>query len=257
MTNKEIIEIINRVSDRKTRFDTLFFQEPFIAALHNYYYVKSKKDRNKLLDKVMSIIMNYVYECEKENKDCDCRNVEGERILTRLAAELVIMIRDMFDENFYNKQIADISREGYNEHYDANLCQKLMLRCDKWSLMRIYRYMNILNGDTGCFFSGEDGGRMMIELYERCLERGAKIPDMNTDMKKHMAYMTKNPLCYFDHLDVATIANILCKYVNQNHDILAYMIKTVEHCDEETTETWCAIPLWLRVVGGVALFEPI
>lgn len=255
MTNKEIIEIINRVSDRKTRFDALLFQEPFIAALHNHYYIKSKKDRGKLLDKAMSIIVNYIGECEKENKECDCRNDEGEKFLTRLAAELVIMIRDVFDENFYNKQIAKISREEYNEHYDANLCKKLMLRCDKRSLMRIYRYMNILNGDSGCFFSAEDGGRMIIELYERCLERGAKIPDMNTDMKKHMAYMTQKPLCYFDYIGVATIANILCKYVSQNHDVLVYMIKKLESCDFDTTAAWCAFAFWLRYTGGIELFD--
>ena len=114
--------------------------------------------------------------------------------------------------------------------------------------------MNLLNGDTGCFFSAEDGGRMMIELYERCLERGAKIPDMNKDMKKHIAYMTKNPLYYFDYIDIATIANILCKYVSQNHDFLVYMIKNLEYCDADTTEAWFAFAFWLRYTGGVELF---
>ena len=105
MTNKNVIEIIDRLMDPNADKIAYHATEVFTAIAHGYYYIRPGKNMLKFIHKIAKIV----------DKDCKARAKQllgaGDtpldvEIWGRTVAEVLTVARSMFDTEYYSSQVS-------------------------------------------------------------------------------------------------------------------------------------------------------
>lgn len=135
MTNRTVIDIIDRLMDFKAERVAFNAHEVFAAIVHGYYYIRPGKATAKFVTKINKILndgLKYRSKMYIETKD----GIPYEEWLWgKMAGEALCVARSMFDEEYYASQIATMVG---HEKYDETLLKRYMHWLDDTRLNCIF-----------------------------------------------------------------------------------------------------------------------
>ena len=105
MTNKNVIEIINRLMDPNANKVVYNATEVFTAIAHGYYYIRPGKKLGRFIDKIMKVL-------EKDRRKSFDKYFEENNDISsdvelwgRTVADVLTVARSMFDAEYYAKSL--------------------------------------------------------------------------------------------------------------------------------------------------------
>ena len=131
MTNKNVIEIIDRLMNSTTGKVAYNSTEVFTAIAHSYYYIRPGKNMLKFISKVSKIIDK---DCKQWYKTNDDTTPDAE-VWGKTVANVLLIARSMFDAEYYASQV---SRMVMHEKYDESLLERYLYWLDEVELKSVF-----------------------------------------------------------------------------------------------------------------------
>ena len=212
MTNKNVIEIIDRLMDFDA--DKIIYNstEVFTAIAHGYYYIRPGKKMSSFIDKIVKIIDK---DCKAAAKQYGKANntLSNAEIWGRTVADVLLVARSMFDAEYYTSQV---SRMVMHEEYDESLLKRYLYWLDEEELKSVFEGLLTFKRDFDIFISDLNFDMMMEELRDCSLRIIKYNPWYMKDYGKHVDYIDNNWDFCFEYLRRETIIDIICKYANED-----------------------------------------
>ena len=244
MTNKNVIEIIDRLMDPNADKVAYNATEVFTAIVHGYYYIRPGKDTVRFIKRINKVLM-YAHKTATRN----CVELKEDIpfevwLLGKMAADMLSTARAMFDREFYDSQVAKMVM---HEKYDESLLERYLYWLNDEELKCVCEGMMSFQHKFNVFFSDDEYECMMENIFELCLLtfKGGEFGDFE-----------RNPLYFFKHLDRATIIDTICEHVDADPILLAHMIKAFKYSDTKTAAEYTGIAIWLRSEFEQEIFNP-
>ena len=108
MTNKNVIEIIDRLMDSEAEQLVYTASEVFTAIAHGYYFIRPGKNTAKFLEKIDGILEKYWNDRDKMYVKTKHGVPYEEWLWGKMASEALLVMRSMFNKNTYAYQKARI-----------------------------------------------------------------------------------------------------------------------------------------------------
>lgn len=244
MTNKNVIEIIDRLMNPNAEKLAYNATEVFTAIVHGYYYIKPGFDTIRFLKRINKILLNAHKTYSKNHADMKGDIPFEAWLLGRMASDMLTIARTMFDKKYYDSQIAKMVMY---EKYDESLLQRYMHWLNDEELKCVCEGMMSFQHKFKIFFSDDEYECMMENIFELCLLafQGGEFGDPE-----------RNPLYFFKHLDRATIIDTICEHVDADPILLAHMIKVFKYADTKTAAEYTGFAIWLISEFEQDIFNP-
>ena len=254
MTNKDVINIINRLvcsSEQKVAYSA---DEAFTAIVHGYYYIRPGKDTARFLKKINKIIQDGWFDLI-DDRAVTKREVQYETWLYgKLSADAISVARSLFDQEYYESQCANMVMF---EKYDESLLERYMYWLDEKELCSVFEGILTLKSQFDALISDENLDKMMEELKECSMIIIKDAPWYMKDYDEHVAYIDNNWDFPFEYLTRETIIEVICKYID-DPIVLAHTIKTFKHTNNTSTAAeYTALALAFRNGFELEIFNPI
>ena len=253
MTNRNVIEIIDRLMDRNAEKLAASASEVFTAIIHGYYYIKPGKNTYQFLDKINKLLIANWKDRPKmyvETKD----GLPYEAYLWgKMAGEALYIARDMFDEKYYASQV---ERMIADEKYDEYLLEKYMYCLDDKELKVVFDGLLRFKHDHDVFISDENFECMMEELKEKSIAVVQDTPYYAKRYDEHLALINSTLDFGFVYLHRESIVDTICRYVDQDPVMFASMVKTFKYTDVHSAAEYTGIALWLVYGFELEIFNP-
>mgnify|MGYP003302144741 CR=1 FL=1 len=248
MTNKNVIEIIDRLMDAKADKIAYNATEVFTAVAHGYYYIRPGKKMFKFIEKISKII----------DKDCKQWYANGDaapdaEIWGKTVADVLHVARSMFDAEYYASQVA---RMVMYEKYDEYLLERYLYWLDEEELKSVFEGLLSFKRDFDIFISDLNLDRMMDELKELSLVVIENSPWYMKDYEERVDYIDNNWDFCFEYLTRETIIDIICRYANEDPVMLASMVKTFKYSDVRTAAELTGLAVYIEEAYGLDIFNP-
>ena len=123
MTNKDVINIINRLvcsSDQKVVYKA---DEVFTAIAHGYYYIKPGKNTSKFVKKIYNILNNGWKDMDKNLSETKNGAAYLVWLYGKMSADAMSVARSLFDQEYYESQCKNMVMF---EKYDESLLERYM-----------------------------------------------------------------------------------------------------------------------------------
>lgn len=252
MTNKNVIEIINRLMDPSAEKIAYNANEVFVAIIHGYYYIKPGYNTVKFIKKINKILNDG--QKEKSKNHAAMKNGVPYEVWFwgKMAADAIEVARALFDEEYYASQI---SKMLLHEKYDETLLERYMYWLDEEELHSVFEGILTFKRDFDAFISDENFEKMMEELKDCCIDvvKNSSQDRMNFD--EHVDYMNNNWDFCFSYLSKETIIETVCKYIDEPI-ILALMIKTFKYADVRSASEYTGLVLLLVYGFELNIIDP-
>ena len=253
MTNKNVIEIIDRLMD--TNADKVVYNatEVFTAIVHSYYYIRPGKKMLRFIDKVVKILTK---DCEAAAKRCtEMTNDISSDIETfgRTVADVLHVARSMFDAEYYTSQITKMVT---NEEYNESLLERYLYWLDENELKSVFEGLLTFKSNLDIFISDADFDNMMEELKECSMISIEEDPCYMKDYDKHIDYIENNWDFCFEYLCRETIIDSICDYANEDPVLLASMVKTFKYSDVRAAAELTGLAVYIENAYGLDIFNP-
>lgn len=244
MTNKNVIEIIDRLMDPNADKVAYNATEVCTAIVHGYYYIRPGKDTVRFIKRINKVLM-YAHKAATRN----CAEMKEDIpfevwLLGKMASDMLSVARTMFDREYYGSQIAKMVMY---EKYDESLLKRYMYWLNDEELKCVCEGMVSFQRKFSVFFSDDEFDYMMENIFEMCrlAFQGGNFGNPE-----------KNPLYFFNHLDRETIIDTICWYVDSDPILLAHMIKAFKYADSKTAAEYTGIAIWLMSEFEQEIFNP-
>ena len=252
MTNKNVIEIIDRLMDSDA--DKIIYNstEVFTAIAHGYYYIRPGKKMSSFIDKIAKIIEK---DCKAAAKQYGKVNnaLSDAEIWGRTVADVLLVARSMFDAEYYTSQV---SRMVMHEEYDESLLERYLYWLDEEELKSVFEGLLTFKRDFDIFISDLNFDIMMEELRDCSLRIIKYNPWYMKDYGKHVDYIDNNWDFCFEYLTRETIIDIICRYANEAPVMLASMVKTFKYSDVRTAAELTGLAVYIEEAYGLDIFNP-
>ena len=249
MTNKNVIEIINRLMDTNAHKVVYNATEVFTAVAHGYYYIRPGKKMFKFIEKISKIINKDCKQWYKTNDDA-APNAE---VWGKTVADVLHVARSMFDAEYYAYQV---SRMVMYEKYDESLLKRYLYWLDEAELKSVFEGLLSFKRDFDIFISDLNFDRMMGELKERSLVVIENNSWYMKDYDERVDYIDNNWDFCFEYLTRETIIDIICRYANEYPVMLASMVKTFKYSDVRTAAELTGLAVYIEEAYGLDIFNP-
>ena len=137
MTNRDVIEIIERLMNPDT--DQLIYNtaEVFTAIVHGYYYIHPGKDTSKFLKKIDSI-----FEATRKSSKKMYRKMKSdlpyeEWICGKIASEALVVMRSTFNEKTFN-YFKTLMKDDMEVAFSDELLEYYLYFLDKQELKKLF-----------------------------------------------------------------------------------------------------------------------
>ena len=246
MTNKNVIELIDRLMD--TSADKIAYNatEVFTTIAHGYYYIRPGKKMLRFIDKVSKII-------DKSCKQWFKTNDDAAEAWGKIVADMLNIARSMFDAEYYASQV---SRMVMYEKYDESLLERYLYWLDEEELKSVFEGLLSFKRDFDIFISDLNFDRMMEELKERSLVVIENNSWYMKDYEERVDYIDNNWDFCFEYLTRETIIDIICRYANEDPVMLASMVKTFKYSDVRTAAELTGLAVYIEEAYGLDIFNP-
>ena len=244
MTNKNVIEIINRLMDTNAHKVVYNATEVFTAVAHGYYYIRPGKKMFKFIEKISKIIDKDCKQWYKTNDDA-APNAE---VWGKTVADVLRVARSMFDAEYYAYQV---SRMVMYEKYDESLLERYLYWLDEAELKSVFEGLLSFKRDFDIFISDLNFDRMMGELKERSLVVIENNSWYMKDYDERVDYIDNNWDFCFEYLTRETIIDIICRYANEYPVMLASMVKTFKYSDVRTAAELTGLAVYIEEAYGL------
>ena len=252
MTNKNVIEIINRLMDTNAHKVVYNVTEVFTTIAHGYYYIRPGKKMLKFIDKVSKIIDKDCKAAAKHYFETNNTSSDAE-IWGKTVAEVLHVARSMFDAEYYASQVA---RMVMYEKYDEYLLERYLYWLDKEELKSVFEGFLMFKSNFDVFISDLNFERMMDELKACSLIVIKESSEYMKDYDKRVDYIDNNWDFCFDYLTRETIIDIICRYANEDPVMLASMVKTFKYSDVRTAAELTGLALYIEEAYELDIFNP-
>ncbi len=252
MTNKDVINIINRLvcsSEQKVAYST---DEAFTAIVHGYYYIRPGNDTARFLTKINKILENAWRDLNKKHSETKHGVPYYVWLYGKMSAEAISVARSLFDQAYYESQCAHMVM---HEKYDESLLERNMYWLDEKELRSVFEGILTFKGNYDAFISDENFDKMMEELQECSMVVIQNDPWYMKDYDKHVSYIDNNWEFPFEYITRETIIAVVCKYID-DPVMLAHMIKVFKHTDTSTAADYTALALWFTDMFELEIFSP-
>ena len=249
MTNKNVIDIIDRLMDQKTNKIAFNASEAFAVIAHGYYYIRPGKKMIRFIDKIVKIIDKDSKQWLNSNNET-CLDAET---LGRTVADMLNIARSMFDAEYYASQV---SRMVMYEQYDESLLERYLYWLDEEELKSVFEGLLSFKRDFDIFISDLNFDRMMDELKERSLVVIENNSWYMKDYDERVDYIDNNWDFCFEYLTRETIIDMICRYANEDPVMLASMVKTFKYSDDRTAAELTGLAVYIEEAYGLDIFNP-
>ena len=249
MTNKNVIDIIDRLMDQKTNKIAFNASEAFAVIAHGYYYIRPGKKMIRFIDKIVKIIDKDSKQWLNSNNET-CLDAET---LGRTVADMLNIARSMFDAEYYASQV---SRMVMYEKYDESLLERYLYWLDEEELKSVFEGLLSFKRDFDIFISDLNFDRMMDELKERSLVVIENNSWYMKDYDERVDYIDNNWDFCFEYLTRETIIDMICRYANEDPVMLASMVKTFKYSDVRTAAELTGLAVYIEEAYGLDIFNP-
>ena len=246
MTNKNVIEIIDRLMDTNAHKVVYNASEVFTAVAHGYYYIRPGKKMFKFIEKISKII-------DKSCKQWFKTNDDAAEAWGKTVADVLHVARSMFDAEYYASQVA---RMVMYEKYDESLLERYLYWLDEEELKSVFEGLLSFKRDFDIFISDLNFDRMMGELKERSLVVIENNSWYMKDYDERVDYIDNNWDFCFEYLTRETIIDIICRYANEYPVMLASMVKTFKYSDVRTAAELTGLAVYIEEAYGLDIFNP-
>lgn len=248
MTNKNVIDIIDRLMDQKTNKIAFNASEAFAVIAHGYYYIRPGKKMIRFIDKIVKIIDKDSKQWLNSNNET-CLDAET---LGRTVADMLNIARSMFDAEYYASQV---SRMVMYEKYDESLLERYLYWLDEEELKSVFEGLLSFKRDFDIFISDLNFDRMMDELKERSLVVIENNSWYMKDYDERVDYIDNNWDFCFEYLTRETIIDMICRYANEDPVMLASMVKTFKYSDVRTAAELTGLAVYIEEAYGLDIFN--
>jgi hypothetical protein len=253
MTNKNVIDIIDRLMDQKTNKIAFNASEAFAVIAHGYYYIRPGKNTFKFLERINKVLE----EGWKDRSKMYVETKDGipfeEWLLGTMAGKAISIARSMFDKEYYRSQIAKmIAFEEYNDH----LLERYMYWLNDEELKDVFEGFLVFKHNYDVFISDENFERMMLELRDKCIAVIQESQCYVTHYDEHMEHVNNSLDFCFAYLCKESIVATICKYIDIDPVLLASMIKTFKYSNSRVAAEYTGLAIWLMYGFEVDLFAP-
>ena len=246
MTNKNVIEIIDRLMDAKADKIAYNATEVFTAVAHGYYYIRPGKKMFKFIEKISKII-------DKSCKQWFKTNDDAAEAWGKIVADMLNIARSMFDAEYYASQV---SRMVMYEKYDESLLERYLYWLDEAELKSVFEGLLSFKRDFDIFISDLNFDRMMGELKERSLVVIENNSWYMKDYDERVDYIDNNWDFCFEYLTRETIIDMICRYANEDPVMLASMVKSFKYSDDRTAAELTGLAVYIEEAYGLDIFNP-
>lgn len=253
MTNKNVIEIIDRLMDRDAEKLAYNAAEVFTTIVHGYYYIRPGKDMIRFLKKINGVLKD-VYKAESRKHSEMKEGIPFEAwLFGKMASDMIAVARSMFDAEYYNSQVA---RMVMHERYDNSLLERYLYWLDEEELKSVFEGLLAFKRDFDIFISDINLDIMFDELKECSLIVIKDSPWYMKEYNKHVDYIDNNWDFCFEYLTRETIIDIICRYANEDPVMLASMVKTFKYSDVRTSAGLTVIAAYIEKAYEQDIFNP-
>ena len=248
MTNRNVIEIIDRLMDPNVEKVAYNANEVFVAIVHGYYYIKPGYNTIRFIKKINKILNKG---WKDKSKECnETKNGVSYEVWLwgKMAADALGVARSMFDKEYYASQI---SKMVMHEKYDDTLLERYMYWLNEEELHSVFEGILTFKSNLDVFISDVNFDSMMEELKDCSINVIRNDPLYMKDYDKHIAYIDNHWDFSFEYLCRETIIDTICRYVDEYPVILAWMIKTFKYAGVHAATEYTGLVICL--IYGFAL----
>ncbi len=227
MKNSEIIQYIDRFCAHNEELDTISNADLAYAILaHGYLYVRPGKHTDKFTVNVIEALKvgaatgfnNYL-----ENGS-DMWLLD-EWVRNSIASSALKIARKMFDQKYFEKQIASLDPE---EVCDNSLLDKYLNLMNKEQLQAFMDDVSSCRANYVAFSNFDFGFEIMDELNERCRTVNALIPATASGYQ-YVSFRQKNPYYLFDYLSKEEIVDAIKRGIVWNKSLAGHLARMTYH----------------------------
>ena len=254
MTNRNVIDIINRLMDPSAEHFTFNADEVFTAIVHGYYYIRPGKNTAKFVKKINKILNDELKNRAKmyiETKD----GIPYEYWLWgKMAGEALLVARSMFDEEYYESQVANMVG---CEEYDETLLKRYMHWLDDEELESIFEGFLTFKIKYNAFISDENLVCMMDELKAKSLDVVKTHSCYAPKHNEHIDCIENSADFCFAYLCRESIIDTICRYVDVDPLMFACLIKAFKYSDPHTAAEYAGLSILLSYIYELDIYDPL
>ena len=253
MTNKDVINIINRLVHSSEQNVAYNAEEAFTAIVHGYYYIRPGNDTARFLTKINEILNKAWRDLNKNHSETKHGGPYDVWLYGKMSAEAISVARSLFDHDYYESQCKNMVMR---EKYDESLLERYMYWLDEKELRSVFEGILTFKGNYDAFISDENFDKMMEELQECSMVVIQDDPWSMKDYDKHIDYIDNNWDFPFEYITKETIITVVCKYID-DPVMLAHMIKAFKYTNDTfTAADYTNLALGLTNGFELEIFNP-
>lgn len=253
MTNKDVIEIIDRLMDPNATRAVYYADEVFCLIAHGYYYIRPGKATDRFIKQINKILVRG-RKTRRKTHDKEIGGIPFEDwLIGRMSTEAFCIARSMFDSEYYASQVAKMSMY---EEYDESLLERYMHLLDDEELKSVFEGLVTFKLAYNAFISDENFELLEEEFEEKCVAvvQNSSCYAANHDM--HMDCIYNNPYSIFTYLRKDTIIDTVCKYVDKDPLMYACLVKAFKYSNPHTAAEYTGLAIILDYEFEFNIFNP-
>ena len=254
MTNRDVINIINRLMDPNAERFAFNADEVFTTIVHGYYYIRPGKNTSKFVKKINKILNDELKNRSKMYIETKDGIPYEEWLWGKMAGEALIVARSMFDEEYYESQVAKMVG---CETYDETLLKRYLNWLDDEELESIFEGLLTFKTHYDAFISDENVVGMMDELKAKCLDvvntHSCYAPKHND----HIDCIENSVDFCFAYLCRESIIDTICRYVDVDPLMFACMVKTFKYSDPHTAAEYTGLSIFISYLFELDIYDPM
>lgn len=253
MTNKNVIEIIDRVMDPNVDQVSFNANEVFCLIAHGYYYVRPGKDTDRFIKQINKILA----QARKSRRNTHEQEIGGipfeDWLIGKMSADAISIARTMFDKEYYDSQIAKMVMW---EEYDESLLERYIHCLNDDELKSVFEGLVTFKLQYDAFISDENFELMETEIEEKCVDivQSSYCYAANYDM--HMDCIYNTPDGFFMYLCKESIIDTICRYVDEDPLMFACLIKAFKYSNPHTAAEYTGLAMCLDYEFELDIFDP-
>lgn len=253
MTNKNVLEIIDRLMNPNADKIAYNATEVFTAIVHGYYYIRPDKNTHRFLKRINKILIEGHKAITRKHAETKEGVPFDMWLFGKMSADMLMVARAMFDEEYYASQV---TRMVMHEKYDDTLLERYMYWLDEGELKSVFEGIIAFKNKLDIFISDNNFDCMANELDERSILVIHNSSEYMKDYDKHIACIDNDWDSCFKYLRRESIIEIICKYIDEDKILLASMVKAFKYSDARTSAEYTGIASWLMCEFERDVFNP-
>ena len=253
MTNKNVIEIIDRLMDPNVNCMVFNANEVFTAIAHGYYYIRPGRDTAKFVKQINKILV----QARKARHKAHDQKTNGapfdEWLMGKMSADAFYLAKTMFDQEYYESQV---ERMTMHEEYDESLLERYMYWLNDEELQSVFTGFVTFKLQYDAFISDENFERLEKELENKCVAVVQSSSYYAGHYDEHMDRIYNKPDGFFMYLCKESIIDTICKYVDEDPLMLACLIKAFKYSTPHTAAEYTGLAMLLEYEFELDIFDP-